>query len=75
MRCRLLAALLSLSLLLSIVAAAQNPSYTFTTLDVPFPGANSTVANRINDRGQQDQRSWPNRRNLLRSEQPAWVSL
>ncbi len=48
----LLPALLSLTILLSAFAAAKNPSYTFTTIDVPFPNAFETTATAINDRGQ-----------------------
>jgi len=46
----LLPAVLSLSLLLSTLVAAQDASYTFTTIDVP--GAPITVALGINDNGQ-----------------------
>jgi probable HAF family extracellular repeat protein len=46
----LLPALLSLSVLLSALAAAQSPSYTFTTLAVP--GAISTFPFGINTHGQ-----------------------
>jgi probable HAF family extracellular repeat protein len=50
--CRsLLSAVLSLSILLSTLVAAQDASYTFTTFDVP--GVPSfTAAYGINDRGQ-----------------------
>jgi uncharacterized membrane protein len=50
MRHSLLSAVLSLSLLLSTLVAAQDASYTFTTIDVP--GARSTIPYGINDRGQ-----------------------
>jgi hypothetical protein len=46
----LLSAVLSLSVLLSTLVAAQDASYTFTTIDVP--GAGSTVASGINTAGQ-----------------------
>jgi hypothetical protein len=46
----LLSAVLSLSVLLSPLVAAQDASYTFTTIDVP--GSISTVTTGINDRGQ-----------------------
>src|SRR5215216_699334 len=46
----LLSAVLSLSLLLSPLVAAQDASYTFTTIDVP--GSISTVAYGINTAGQ-----------------------
>jgi probable HAF family extracellular repeat protein len=46
----LLSAALSLSVLFSTLAAAQNASYTFTPIDVP--GAMLTVASGINDNGQ-----------------------
>jgi probable HAF family extracellular repeat protein len=46
----LLLAVLSLSLLLSAVVAAQDASYTFTTIDVP--NALATVAIDINNQGQ-----------------------
>jgi probable HAF family extracellular repeat protein len=46
----LLSAVLSLSVLLSTLVAAQDTSYTFTTIDVP--GSISTVATGINNRGQ-----------------------
>src|SRR5882724_9276550 len=46
----LLSAVLSLSVLLSPLAAAQDASYTFTTLDVP--GATNTFAHGINPAGQ-----------------------
>ncbi len=48
----LLSAVLSLSVLLSSPVAAQDASYTFTTIDVPFSGATATVANGINTSGQ-----------------------
>jgi probable HAF family extracellular repeat protein len=43
-------AVLFMSVLLSTLVAAQNVSYTFTTIDVP--GSISTVTTGINDRGQ-----------------------
>jgi probable HAF family extracellular repeat protein len=46
----LLSAVLSLSILLSTLVTAQDPSYTFTIIDVP--GSISTVTTGINDRGQ-----------------------
>ena len=46
----LLSAVLSLSVLLSTVVAAQDAEYTFTTVDVP--GAVTTEARGINDTGQ-----------------------
>jgi probable HAF family extracellular repeat protein len=46
----LLSAVLSLGALLSPLVAAQDASYTFTTIDVP--GSISTVTTGINDRGQ-----------------------
>jgi hypothetical protein len=45
----LLSVVLSLSLLLSTLVAAQDPSYTFTPLD--FPGAVTTGAYGVNDQG------------------------
>jgi probable HAF family extracellular repeat protein len=48
----LLLALLLLGIMLSALATAQDPSYTFTTLDVPFPGAHDTGATGINNHGQ-----------------------
>jgi hypothetical protein len=50
MRRSLLPAVLSLSLLLSIPVAAQDASYTFTTIDVP--GGTDTHPQEINDSGQ-----------------------
>jgi uncharacterized membrane protein len=50
MRRSLLPAVLSLSVLLSTVVAAQDASYTFTTFDVP--GATNTEAFGINAAGQ-----------------------
>jgi uncharacterized membrane protein len=50
MRRSLLSTVLSLSILFSTFVAAQDASYTFTTLDVP--GATVTLAYGINDRGQ-----------------------
>jgi probable HAF family extracellular repeat protein len=50
MRRTLLLAVLSLSVLLSTVVAAQDAEYTFTTVDVP--GAVTTEARGINDTGQ-----------------------
>ena len=50
MHCALLSVVLSLSVLLNTHAAAQDASYTFTTIDVP--GSISTVTTGINDRGQ-----------------------
>ena len=44
----LLSAVLSLSVLLSTVVAAQDAEYTVTTIDVPFPGATSTFPSGIN---------------------------
>jgi uncharacterized membrane protein len=52
MRRRLMPALLSLGLLLSAFTIARAASYTFTTIDVPFPGAQDTAARGINNRGQ-----------------------
>jgi uncharacterized membrane protein len=49
MRRSLLPAVLSLSLLLSPLVAAQDASYTFTTFDAP--NATTTTAQGINDRG------------------------
>ena len=46
----LLSTVLLLSILLRAPAAAQDVSYTFTTIDVP--GATSTLASGINDAGQ-----------------------
>jgi probable HAF family extracellular repeat protein len=46
----LLSAVLSLSILLSTLVAAQDVSYTFTPIDVP--GSISTVTTGINNRGQ-----------------------
>jgi uncharacterized membrane protein len=48
----LLSAVLSLSVLLSALVAAQAAEYTFSTIDVPFSGATATVANGINTSGQ-----------------------
>jgi probable HAF family extracellular repeat protein len=48
----LLSAVLSLSVLLSTLVAAQAASYSFETIDVPFLEATSTVAHGINTRGQ-----------------------
>jgi probable HAF family extracellular repeat protein len=48
----LLSIVLSLSVLLSTLVAAQSASYTFTTIDVPFSGATASVANGINNSGQ-----------------------
>jgi probable HAF family extracellular repeat protein len=50
MRRSLLSAVLSLSILLSTLVAAQDASYTFTTFDVP--GATNTEAFGINAAGQ-----------------------
>jgi probable HAF family extracellular repeat protein len=50
MRRSLLPAVLSLSLLLSTFVAAQDVSYTFTTIDVP--NALATVALDLNNQGQ-----------------------
>ena len=44
----LLFVLLAVSCLYSHLSTAHAASYTFTTLDVPFLGANSTVATRTN---------------------------
>src|SRR5882724_1776035 len=46
----LLSAVLSLSVLLSTLVAAQDASYTFTPIDVP--GASATLAYGINNKGQ-----------------------
>ena len=45
----LLSVVLSLSVLLSTVVAAQDAEYTFTTLDVPLLGAIDTDAYAVND--------------------------
>ena len=45
----LLSAVLSLSVLLSTLVAAQDAEYTFTTLDVPLLGAIDTDAYAVND--------------------------
>jgi hypothetical protein len=45
-------AVLSLGVLLSTFVAAQGASYTFTTIDVPFPEATGTVVHGINSDGQ-----------------------
>jgi probable HAF family extracellular repeat protein len=47
----LILAVLSLSVLLSTLVAAQDASYTFTTIDVPG-AVGGTVARGINNRGQ-----------------------
>jgi hypothetical protein len=52
MRRYLLSAVLSLSVLLSPLVAAQDASYTFTTIDVPFSGAIGAAPLGINDQGQ-----------------------
>jgi hypothetical protein len=52
MHCSLLSAVLSLSILLSSLVAAQAAEYTFTTIDVPFPGATSTAVHGVNSGGQ-----------------------
>jgi probable HAF family extracellular repeat protein len=52
MRRYLLSAVLSLSVLLSPLVAAQDASYTFTTIDVPFSDATGTAAVGINNNGQ-----------------------
>jgi probable HAF family extracellular repeat protein len=46
----LLPVVLSLSVMLSALATAQDPSYTFTSIDVP--DAQQTMAFGINDHGQ-----------------------
>jgi probable HAF family extracellular repeat protein len=46
----LLSAVLSLCVLFSTLVAAQDASYTFTTVDVP--GATDTEVHGINNRGQ-----------------------
>jgi hypothetical protein len=43
---------LSLSVLLSPLVAAQDASYIFTTIDVPFSDATGTAAIGINNNGQ-----------------------
>src|SRR2546427_799361 len=48
----LLSAVLSLSVLRNTVVAAQDASYTFTTIDVPFSDALATIARGINNQGQ-----------------------
>ena len=48
----LLLALLTLGFLLGVLPAAQAASYTFTPIDVPFPGAFDTGAYGINAHGQ-----------------------
>jgi uncharacterized membrane protein len=48
----LLSAVLSLSVLLSSLVAAQDASYTFTTIDVPFSDATGTAALGISNNGQ-----------------------
>jgi hypothetical protein len=52
MRRYLLSAVLSLSVLLSPLVAAQDASYIFTTIDVPFSDATGTAAIGINNNGQ-----------------------
>jgi hypothetical protein len=52
MRRYLLSAVLSLSVLLSPLVVAQDASYTFTTIDVPFSGAIGAAPLGINDQGQ-----------------------
>jgi uncharacterized membrane protein len=52
MRRYLLPAMLFLSLLLSALVAAQDASYTFTTIDVPFSDAIGTIALGINNNSQ-----------------------
>jgi hypothetical protein len=44
--------LLMFGMLLSSLSAAHAASYTFTTLDVPFPEATGTVVNGVNSGGQ-----------------------
>jgi probable HAF family extracellular repeat protein len=51
MRRALLSAVLSLSVLLSTLAAAQDASYTFTTINIPS-SVNDTYAVGINNHGQ-----------------------
>jgi uncharacterized membrane protein len=52
MRRRLMSTLLSLGVLLSAFTIARAASYTFTTIDVPFPSAQHTSAQGINNPGQ-----------------------
>jgi hypothetical protein len=52
MRRYLLSTVLSLSVLLSTLVAAQDAEYTFTTIDVPFAGSSHTMLRAINNRGQ-----------------------
>jgi len=51
MRRHLLSVLQSLAVLLSAVVSTDAASYTFTTVDVPFPGAHDTGVAGINNRG------------------------
>ena len=52
MRRSSLSALLTLTFWLSVFPAALAASYTFTTVDVSFPGTLDTSANGINKKGQ-----------------------
>jgi hypothetical protein len=51
MRRHLMSALQSLAVLLSAVVSTDAASYTFKTVDVPFPGAHDTGVAGINNRG------------------------